>query len=132
MIEITQQEFEDNFDSYMDRVEKNQELFLIRLPDGKGVVMTPVADDIKDLFDEVASKNYAPEITDWIMIETKMRIVEKLNTGDEVITYFSVKMIDKKFYYVYNDVNHGPYEDFDDAVEAAQKDLIPQSVTDGL
>jgi len=64
MIEITQQEFEDNFDSYMDRVEKNQELFLIRLPDGKGVVMTPVADDIKDLFDEVASKNYAPEITD--------------------------------------------------------------------
>jgi len=64
MIEITQQEFEDNFDSYMDRVEKNQELFLIRLPDGKGVVMTPVADDIKDLFDEVACKNYAPEITD--------------------------------------------------------------------
>lgn len=66
------------------------------------------------------------------MIETKMRIVEKLNTGDEVITYFSVKMIDKKFYYVYNGVNHGPYEDFDDAVEAAQGDLIPQSVTDGL
>lgn len=64
MIEITQQEFEDNFDSYMDRVEKNQELFLIRLPDGKGVVMTPVADDIKDLFAEVVSKNYAPEITD--------------------------------------------------------------------
>jgi surfactin synthase thioesterase subunit len=64
MIEITQQEFEDNFDSYMDRVEKNQELFLIRLPDGKGVVMTPVADDMKDLFDDVVNKNYAPEITD--------------------------------------------------------------------
>lgn len=64
MIEITQQEFEDNFDSYMDRVEKNQELFLIRLPDGKGVVMTPVADDMKDLFDDVIDKNYAPEITD--------------------------------------------------------------------
>lgn len=53
MIEITQQEFEDNFDSYMDRVEKNQELFLIRLPDGKGVVMTPIVDEIKDGFDEV-------------------------------------------------------------------------------
>ena len=64
MIEITQQEFEDNFDSYMDRVEKNQELFLIRLPDGKGVVITPVADDMKDLFDEVVNKNYVPEITD--------------------------------------------------------------------
>ena len=66
------------------------------------------------------------------MIETKMRIVEKLNTDDEVITYFSVKMIDKKFYYVYNDVNHGPYEDFDDAVEAAQGDLIPQSDMESL
>ena len=64
MIEITQQEFEDNFDSYMDRVEKNKELFLIRLPDGKGVVMTPVGDDIKHLFDEVIEKNYDPEITD--------------------------------------------------------------------
>ena len=65
MTEITQQEFEDNFDSYMDRVEKNKELFLIRLPDGKGVVMTPVGDDIKDLFDNVIEKNYVPEITDW-------------------------------------------------------------------
>ena len=64
MTEITQQEFEDNFDSYMDRVEKNQELFLIRLPDGKGVIMTPVGDDIKHLFDEVIEKNYVPEITD--------------------------------------------------------------------
>ena len=61
-----------------------------------------------------------------------MRIVEQLNNGDEVITYFSVEMIDKKFYYVYNDVNHGPYGDFDDAVDAAYEDLIPQTVTDGL
>ena len=64
MTEITQQEFEDNFDSYMDRVEKNKELFLIRLPDGKGVIMTPVGDDIKHLFDEVIEKNYVPEIKD--------------------------------------------------------------------
>jgi len=64
------------------------------------------------------------------MFETKMRIVEQLNNGDEVITYFSVEMIDKKFYYVYNDVNHGPYEDFDDAVDAAYEDLIPQPVSE--
>ena len=55
-----------------------------------------------------------------------MKIVEQLDNGDKVITYFSVKMIDKKFYYVYNDVNHGPYGDIDDAVEAAYGDLIPQ------
>jgi hypothetical protein len=64
------------------------------------------------------------------MLETNMRIVEQLDSGDEVITYFSVKMVDKKFYYVYNDVNHGPYEDFDDAVEAAYEDLIPQPVSE--
>jgi hypothetical protein len=64
------------------------------------------------------------------MLETNMRIVEQLDSGDEVITYFSVKMVDKKFYYVYNDVNHGPYEDFDDAVEAAYGDLIPQPVSE--
>jgi hypothetical protein len=66
------------------------------------------------------------------MLETNMRFVEELDNGDKVITYYSVKMIDKKFYYVYNDVNHGPYEDFDDAVEAAYEDLILQAVTDGL
>lgn len=66
------------------------------------------------------------------MLETNMRFVEELDNGDKVITYYSVKMVDKKFYYVYNDVNHGPYEDFDDAVEAAYEDLILQTVTDGL
>ena len=61
---FTIEEFQKDFDTLIDRVEKNQELFLIRLPDGKGVVMTPVADDMKDLFDDVVNKNYAPEITD--------------------------------------------------------------------
>jgi hypothetical protein len=66
------------------------------------------------------------------MSEVNMRFVEELDTGDKVITYYSVKEIDNRFYYVYNDVNHGPYEDFDDAVEAAYEDLILQTVTDGL
>lgn len=61
MIEITQEEFESNFDAYMDRVEKNQELFLIRLPDGRGVVMTPISDDVEHLFDNCIEK---PELTD--------------------------------------------------------------------
>jgi hypothetical protein len=64
MIEITQDEFESNFDSYMERVEKNKEIFLVRLPDGRGVVMTPIEDDLKDLFSTVIEKNYVPEITD--------------------------------------------------------------------
>jgi len=64
------------------------------------------------------------------MNPVKMRIVEKLDNGDEVITYFDVSMIDKKFYYVYNEVNHGPYDDFDDAVQSAYEDLIPQPVSE--
>jgi PHD/YefM family antitoxin component YafN of YafNO toxin-antitoxin module len=64
MIEVTQKEFEDNFDSYMDRVENNKEVFLIRLPDGRGVVMAPVDEETKEVFDNVIEKNYVPEITD--------------------------------------------------------------------
>jgi PHD/YefM family antitoxin component YafN of YafNO toxin-antitoxin module len=64
MIEISQDEFESNFDAYMDRVEQNQEMFLIRLPDGRGVVMAPVDKETKEVFDNVIQKNYVPEITD--------------------------------------------------------------------
>lgn len=41
MTEITQEEFESNIDSYMDRVEKDKEYFLIRTPEGKGFVIAP-------------------------------------------------------------------------------------------
>jgi hypothetical protein len=63
------------------------------------------------------------------MLETNMRFVEELDNGDKVITYYSVKEVDNRFYYVYNGVNHGPFGDFDDAVQAAYEDLIPQSVS---
>jgi len=64
------------------------------------------------------------------MQPVKMRIVEDLDNGDQVITYFDIVMVDKRFYYVYNDVNHGPYDDFDEAVDAAYEDLIPQPVSE--
>jgi len=64
------------------------------------------------------------------MTGTNFRIVEQLDNGDEVITYFQIQMIDNKYYYVYDDVNHGPFNDLDDAVEAAYEDLIPQPVSE--
>jgi hypothetical protein len=66
------------------------------------------------------------------MLAVNMRFVEELDNGDKVITYYNVKEIDKQFYYVYNDVNHGPYGDFDAAVEAAYEDLILHSDMESL
>jgi hypothetical protein len=62
------------------------------------------------------------------MNPVRMRIVEDLDNGDKVITYFDILEVENKYYYVYNDVNHGPYSEFDDAVQAAHEDLIPIGV----
>ena len=43
MIEVTFEEFEKNFDSYMDRIEAG-ESFLIRQPDGRAVVAVPAGE----------------------------------------------------------------------------------------
>ena len=41
MTEITLEEFEKNFDAYMDRIETNKEEFLVRKADGTAVVAMP-------------------------------------------------------------------------------------------
>ena len=64
------------------------------------------------------------------MNPVKMRIVEKLDNDDEVITYFNVAMIDKQFYYVYNGVNHGPFDVFFFKQKTAYEDLIPHPVSE--
>ena len=53
------------------------------------------------------------------------RIVEELDNGDEVITYFTVEEYDDGYYYVYNDNEVGPFPTLDDAVEGASADLVP-------
>jgi hypothetical protein len=62
MIEITQDEFEKNFDTYMDRVENDKELFLIRMPDGRATVMMP-ADELNEITTKIGELNDT-EITD--------------------------------------------------------------------
>lgn len=42
MKEITVEEFEKNFDTYMDRIENGEE-FLVRQPDGRAVVAVPAS-----------------------------------------------------------------------------------------
>jgi len=41
MVEITLEEFEKNFDAYMDRIETDKEEFLVRKSDGTAVVAMP-------------------------------------------------------------------------------------------
>jgi len=41
MIEITLEEFEKNFDSYMDRIESKKEQFIVRKSDGTAVIAMP-------------------------------------------------------------------------------------------
>ena len=50
MIEVTFEEFEKNFDSYMDRIEQNGEEFLVRKPDGTAVVAVPMTDELEALY----------------------------------------------------------------------------------
>jgi len=56
MEEVTQEEFEANFDLYMDQVENEKKEFLIRLPDGRAVAMIPALDELKDLWDTIKDK----------------------------------------------------------------------------
>ena len=48
MIEVTVEEFEKNFDAYMDRIENNKESFLVKKPDGTAVVAVP-AEELEPL-----------------------------------------------------------------------------------
>ena len=54
MTEVTELEFEENFDEYMERIENQKEEFLIRRADGTAVVavpagqLEPLADDMSD------------------------------------------------------------------------------------
>ncbi len=51
MIEVTLAEFEKNFDSYMDKIETEKISYLVRHPDGKGVVAMPADDEYRHLWD---------------------------------------------------------------------------------
>ena len=54
MIELTVEEFEKDFDTYMDRIEAGEQ-FLIRQPDGRAVMAVP-ADDIFKMLNDVCLK----------------------------------------------------------------------------
>ena len=61
MTEVTEKEFEDNFEQYMDRIEKGEE-FLIRLPDGRAVAAVPVDEEIQKILDIMPDVEYDDQV----------------------------------------------------------------------
>ena len=62
MIEVTVEEFEKNFDAYLDRIEGGEE-FLIRQPDGKAVVAVP-AGELEHLAEQVGEDDWYNMMTE--------------------------------------------------------------------
>ena len=61
MVEVTFADFEKDFDTYMDRIEAG-ETFIIRQPDGRGVVACP-AGDLEAIADEVGVDDWQELMT---------------------------------------------------------------------
>ena len=61
MVEVTVEDFEKDFDSYLDRIEAG-ETFIIRQPDGRGVVACP-AGEIEAIADEVGVDDWQELMT---------------------------------------------------------------------
>ena len=57
MTEITLEEFEKNFDAYMDRIETNKEEFLVRKSDGTAVVAMP-AEQLDQTVSELSDEEW--------------------------------------------------------------------------
>ena len=51
MIEVTEQEFQDRFEEYMERIESYGEHFLIRREDGTAVIAAPITEEMEPLLD---------------------------------------------------------------------------------
>lgn len=62
MTEITEQEFQDQFDDIMKRIEIDKEYFLIRREDGSAVVAAPITEDIEPLLDIMPTIEYNDEV----------------------------------------------------------------------
>ena len=62
MTEITEQEFSDQFDDIMVRIERDKEYFLIRREDGSAVIAAPITEDIEPLLDIMPEIPYDDEV----------------------------------------------------------------------
>jgi|TARA_B100000035_G_scaffold198222_1_gene169361 PHD/YefM family antitoxin component YafN of YafNO toxin-antitoxin module len=57
MIEVSLEDFEKNFDAYMERIETNKEEFLVRKQDGTAVVAVP-AEQLEPLSEHMSDEEW--------------------------------------------------------------------------
>lgn len=58
MMEVSEEEFQANFDEYMEQIESNGTHYLIRRPDGTAVVAAPVTEEIEPYLDIMPTLDY--------------------------------------------------------------------------
>lgn len=62
MREVTEEEFQANFDNYMDLIENQGEHFLVRRPDGSAVIAAPITEEIEPLLDIMPDLPYDDDV----------------------------------------------------------------------
>jgi len=62
MREVTEEEFQANFDNYMDLIESQGEHFLIRREDGTAVIAAPITEELEPLLDIMPNLPYDDEV----------------------------------------------------------------------
>lgn len=62
MIEVSEEEFQSNFDTYMDQIENHGAYYLIRREDGSAVVAAPITEELEPLLDIMPEMPYDDQV----------------------------------------------------------------------
>jgi len=62
MIEVTEEQFQSDFDNYMEQIESNGTHYLIRRADGTAVVAAPITEELEPLLDIMPELDYDDKV----------------------------------------------------------------------
>jgi len=62
MIELSEEEFQSGFDTYMERIENDGTYYLIRRADGTAVVAAPITEELEPLLDIMPEFDYDDQV----------------------------------------------------------------------
>ena len=62
MTEVSEEQFQANFDTYMDQIENHGAHYLIRRSDGTAVIAAPITEEIEPLLDIMPNMPYDDDV----------------------------------------------------------------------